>query len=72
MNSAGKKKSDLNLKIIMSSKNDNYFISKARANTRKINESEFIVREVTKNPFWGDDFHLIHLHFFLKQGFYYG
>lgn len=53
MNSAGKKKSDLNLKIIMSSKNDNYFISKARANTRKINESEFIVREVTKNPFLG-------------------
>lgn len=47
-----KKMFDPNLKIVTSSTNDK-LISKARDNTRKINESEFILREVANNHFLG-------------------
>ena len=65
-----KKKFDLNFKIVTSSTNDK-FISKARDNTRKINESEFILREVAKNHFLGKLLSPDSFAFFLKQRFHY-
>lgn len=50
-----KKMFDPNLKIVTSSTNDK-LISKARDNTRKINESEFSLREVANNHFLGKTF----------------
>lgn len=47
-----KKMFDPNLKIVTKSTDDK-LISKARDNTRKINESEFILREVANNHFLG-------------------
>ena len=47
-----KKMFDPDLKTVTSSTNEK-LISKARDNTRKINESEFILREVANNHFLG-------------------
>ena len=47
-----KKMFDPDLKTVTSSTNEK-LISKARDNTRKINELEFILREVANNHFLG-------------------
>lgn len=57
---------DINLKIVISFTNDN-LISKARDNTRKINESNIILREVAKTTILENGLHLTHSHSFSSK-----